>query len=401
MTSSDIFQKVFFTLISSSFIKIAYLLLSGFFSSLVILAISLNIWQPFNREGDSNLFLMSLVLHGFLLTILKLGSDTYVFSRVRQDRSLNCKFSANFKKITFFLSGVLLVVSIVFFNFSGFQSSLLVLSALTDVFSLRNSAHLSARERYGFLMLSNISNYFLFFVCIIILDTFASVNLNVALVIFVISSLFRLAVSGLFLNCSSPNQYSNIFLINVSPFLLLLQQLLNYLLAKSDQILISSKLFEMDSRSLSSFFSITKSLDIFVAIQLSLLPLIISRLYEYLGTCRRIFVLYFTVFGPFLGVYFLFFLHFDIYSDMNRYLSIFFVAMNVTLSLFVNVFTYGFMKEDRISELIFILFCSSSVVLVFLFCVAEFYYRDYLIYCCVPMGQMLFVFLGYRRLYNV
>lgn len=194
------------------------------------------------------------------VTVAKFGLDSFVFAKASADPSIYL-FDLR-PSLGALVAPATLVVAGVAFVASGevAQGSVFLASVLTDAYSAIRIAELTARRRFVLVAIGNLAKYPLYFILVfagaaIMVPTYESL-----LYLFAIVSVFRSGVLAL-LTRASPLETLPAF----GAGLLAVQQALNYLLFRIDQVgvpLLSSAVSDLRGDSLSEFVFLVKFAEI-------------------------------------------------------------------------------------------------------------------------------------------
>jgi hypothetical protein len=208
------------------------LLGSGVISAIGFIAIASGRLSLFDAAGSS--FVILFVQWQTLgLTIAKLGIDQVVFAAVSKDETASLSPINYVKYNPVVLAGVFSII--MFFVFSPLASIIAFMSIIIDTMSIIIVSDLNARKKYKITAVSNLLNYPLFFLILIIISYYKLLNVNTALLVFLTTSSIRYI--WLSINRHIQPNMNEIQCIN--QLQMGLQQILNYLLFKADQILLA------------------------------------------------------------------------------------------------------------------------------------------------------------------
>lgn len=218
--------------IRKKFVGFVSLLGSGVISAIGFMLIASQRWSLFDQHLAA--FIILFVQWQTLgLTISKVGIENVVFAVVSSDRN-KCFDSWQFilRKVLP-LAGLYSVV--VWFIFSPLAALVSFGSILLDASSLIIMADLNARGYYRITSISNLLNYPIFFLILVYLHYLDKLNLNFALGTFLFSSLLR----WLWLAKTRVIPANREEVICTASLEMGMQQVLNYLLFRNDQLIIS------------------------------------------------------------------------------------------------------------------------------------------------------------------
>lgn len=303
------------------------------------------------------------------LTISKIGIENVVFAVVSSDRN---KY---FPPRQFVINKVLplagLYSLLVGFVFSPYAAIVSFSSIVLDASSLIIMADLNARGSYRITSISNLLNYPVFFLIMVSLHYVGELNLNLALVAFLSSSLLRwLWLAKKKFIPASRQEVTCAVNLGMG-----IQQVLNYLLFRSDQLIIS-------------FFLLTTFAvgDIGVYVYMAKFPEIISSAMVVAGTVyfpkmyiqypfsgatifqqMKKYRLYILTYGLLLVVVITMYRKFWNGSPIPVYVIIPFL-LHALLVIFTNNVTYSMLRQEYLSRLLLNLIFSIAVgVLYFVF----------------------------------
>lgn len=214
------------------------LISSGLLTSIFVLLISSN--RVFNFQGGFAIKLLLIIQWETLgLTFSKLGFDTYLFAQFKANPNKVIDFIFTFKRV---------IVPIIIFSIGSICvydwhiCLLLLLSILFDVFSTILIAYFNAKEQFNVTVFANLFNYPFFFILLLFLNLYLNYqSLTAYIAVFSLSSLARLSFLIYRYNThhkiSVPTLQENESISK--SYLLGLQQLSNYYLFRSDQIILN------------------------------------------------------------------------------------------------------------------------------------------------------------------
>lgn len=167
------------------------------------------------------------------LTIAKLGIEQVVFAMVSADEQ------SYLNPITYLIYRVFPLASVfsvvVLFVFSPWAAVVAFGTILLDTYSLIIIADLNARKRFKATAISNLCNYPLFFMVLFFVNVYGKLSITTALTIFLVSSFVRAV--WLRKNQVIPQSKTEVVCrVNIQ---MGLQQALNYLMFRADQIVLA------------------------------------------------------------------------------------------------------------------------------------------------------------------
>lgn len=171
------------------------------------------------------------------LTVVKLGIEQVVFAAVSADRELSFDSRPFIVRTAApLLLAFALVLGLVF---SPLASVIICVSILADVSSLILQAELNAHRQYQLSSVANLLNYPVFFLLFFTLVFLGGANRTTVLLAFATSSAIRWA----WLFTVSRSRRGKKKVVVQQRFLMGLQQSFNYVMFKSDQLLVAALLY--------------------------------------------------------------------------------------------------------------------------------------------------------------
>lgn len=338
-----------------SFFKIKNLLIlisGGFVSTIALILIISNRWNLLDSK-DTIFLILFFQWQLWGVTISKIGIDQTLFAMITKNKRLTLNYFLFIKNKIIPISFIYSLIMLFFFEI--YIVLILFLSILLDSISMIIISELNARGKYKKTTLSNILNYPLFFCFLLILSNYFLITLKFSLLLFLFASLIRFFFLIFFHNYYRGNQFivSN---INVE---MGIQQTLNYLLYRSDQLILT---FILLNSGLSIYMYTTESY-----LFLAKLPELISRVVVYIGIVffpyyyikyplrRTIFlnliiIIFFSTL--IISVISLLFLKFWNYDIEISWLQVFPFIINSILILPTHMLVYSFLRQHYVKTLI-------------------------------------------------
>ena len=212
------------------------LLGSGIISALGLTLIASNRWNLLD-SAIVTFVILYMTWQTLGLTITKMGIDQVIFASVSQDQTIFFGERKFFKKWVFPISaGFSILIAIIFSSWAGVVAFLTI---ILDTHSLMIMADLNARNHYGITAFSNLLNYPLFFIFILISSYYIKLNITIILLFFLGTSLIR----WIWLNSRKTSPHGKREVTSGIGVEMGLLQVFNYLMFKLDQIVLASTLF--------------------------------------------------------------------------------------------------------------------------------------------------------------
>jgi hypothetical protein len=208
------------------------LLGSSVVSALGFVVIASNRWSSFSLSCGVFIILFAQ-WQALGLTIAKTGIEQVVFAMVTEDDKSYLDPAGYVCRRVAWLSALFSLV--VWRIFSPLAAAVAFATILLDAYSLIVMADLNARKRFRDSALANLLNYPLFFVALFVVHRLVGVDVATALLLFLLSSLVR----WLYLRSrrvTGPDLVEQGCRANLE---MGLQQALNYLLFRADQIMVA------------------------------------------------------------------------------------------------------------------------------------------------------------------
>lgn len=213
----------------------AFLLLgSGLLSALAFALLSSGRWQIMNSATIA-FFLLFIQWQLLAVSVAKLGADQVAYVIARKDPK-KCVDAEAFlirkalPLLLFFSIGLL-------FIFSNYLAIVVIfLSASADIWSLLLAADQNARRRFSATAFSNLLNYPLFFLIIILLRPFVDIHQDVVLLVFLSTSILRL----IWLRWHAKKNIAPQKVVTAIDLEMGGQQVLNFAVYKLDQLIVGS-----------------------------------------------------------------------------------------------------------------------------------------------------------------
>jgi len=205
---------------------------SGILSTIGLILIVSNQWDILNT-ADSISLILFFNWQVWGVTLAKCGIDQTLFAIVSKDNRLTIKISP-------FLYSKAIPIAFIYtlmisFLFSFLQVITIFVTIILDTMSLIIISELNGRKCYVQSALANYLNYPLFFILLFITSVFIDINFHFTILIFLFTSLIRI-IWLLF----HRNQYrGNKKIVSKIDYQMGTQQILNYLMFRADQLLIS------------------------------------------------------------------------------------------------------------------------------------------------------------------
>ena len=371
------------------------LLGSGLFTTIgfVILASG----RIYTIEDDISLFVLLFVQFQMIgLTISKFGLDNLIFAKYIADNNYKIDPVEYIKRFGIYL--ILLFCTISYFTFNFESSIFLFFLLIFDTFSILSLIQIAARGNYNSTLISNFLSYPLFFLLFFGISFFYSLTKTQILFLLVLCSFLR-AISS-FYNFKFIRQPNS----NLSfDYKIGLQQILNYVIFKTDQIIfsfgvISALVFNYNDLDLKKFIFLSKFPEIVSGIMVSLAVLYTPSLYinskeKYLSVFSKYknFILLAILIAS-LGMFFYSFLWKG--DDVISVYLLLPYLVHVLLIIVVNMITVGFLMDQKINNLIKNLVFSITAGLVTLFIVFVFQITNGILWA-IPIQLLTFSLLPF------
>lgn len=329
------------------------------------------------------------------VTVAKAGVDSFVLSKASLDRAggiykLNDVFVT---KLIYLWLAFCLVAFFILKN--KFELLACAVTILFDVYSAIRIAEFSAREKYNVVTFGNISKYPLFFFLAFATSSFKEVGFNDLLLIFVLVSFIRWFM---LYKISSSCDYTSLPIISIG--LLSIQQVLNYLLFRMDQVSIPilANFIKIDSGDLNKFVFFTKYPELVsyfaTASGALLFPRFQTRWLNQPTNAKieiwaiRFFLLCLCAIG--LIVYNMLFIN----ESVDAYIF-FALVCAAALNFEVNYCTFALVGRDCLKPLVLVLLCAVFAGAVFISLIG---YANSLslIYWGVPLQMFIFIIFANR-----
>ncbi|WP_428223300.1 hypothetical protein [Flavobacterium sp.] len=347
---------------------------------------------------NSDIVLEILIFTQYLmigLTVCKFGVDNLLYVNFLVDETKKYSPFNYIKKNGLYL--ILIFSLIIYFIEKDLVNSILVfLCLLLDVMSILIIVQLGARKFFGQVFIGNFLSYPLFFVSFLILGFFFNFNKIAFVLLFLSCATLRFLVVGKF--------YRDINAVEMNPkfeFKLGFQQLLNYVLFKSDQILFSLGTLSMiwfgyNKNELQKYMFLSRFPELISGVLVSLVFLYGSKMTI---TNKNDFVELIKKYKlSLIGYIFLllfFFLAYTLFWKGDSFISIgeFLPYLLISILIFfVNMVTLGFLKHEKINKLNFNLSISIFLAVLFQFFLLFISVKSSLLWI-TPMQMIIFVFL--------
>lgn len=378
-----------------SIYSIFKLLGSGLFTTIgfVILASG----RVHTIDDDISLFVLIFVQFQMIgLTISKFGLDNLILANYISDNNYKIDPVEYIKKFGIYL--ILLFCIIAYFTFNLQSSFFLFFLLIFDTFSILSLIQISARGNYNSILISNFLSYPLFFLLFFGISLIYSLTKTQILFLLVFCSVLRAFSS--FYNFKFINQPNSKIIFN---YKIGLQQILNYVIFKTDQIifsfgLISALVFNYNDLDLKKFIFLSKFPEIVSGVMVSLAVLYSPSLYInskekflYLISRYKFFILLATLFAS-LGIFFYSFLW-----NGDDIISVYLLLpylVHVLLIIVVNMITLGFLMDQKINNLIKNLIISITTGVITLLIVALFKISNGILWA-IPIQLVTFSLLPF------
>jgi len=218
--------------LTRAFVGFISLLGSSVISAIGFIIIASNRWVSFDPASAVSLILF-VQWQTLGLTIAKTGMEQVVFAIVTENDKAYLEPARYVFKKAAPLAGMFSLV--VLFVFSPWAACVAFCTILLDTWSLIIMADLNARKRFKTTALSNLLNYPLFFIAIFSLNYFGRLSTAVTLAVFLASSCLR----WLWMRCNQTTRAGRHEVDCTANVQMGLQQALNYLLFRADQIVLA------------------------------------------------------------------------------------------------------------------------------------------------------------------
>ena len=253
------------------------LLLSGFFPALVLFGMSSGVLLTEYSDQVSG-FILLLVLHGLGTVGGKMGLDLILFGQSRE--SLNAIFLISFlDKVKIFGLSVFFY-SVLYFFLVGDLNKIALMLALAcglDSLSIVLISSLSGKREYVRVFLCTVSSYFVLFVGVIYLElTQNEVNIGILATFFLVGNVVK-SIITYFIISNYRKFKPEKFVLGMLSGYTILQQVLNFVVFKSDQLIASRSVGNWIDDSLNSFVFLSKTTEIYMGVSLALGPLIYDK----------------------------------------------------------------------------------------------------------------------------
>lgn len=373
------------------------LLGSGLFTTIgfVILASG----RIYTIEDDISLFVLIFIQFQMIgLTISKFGIDNLIYANYISDNNYKIDPVVYIKKFGIYL--ILLFCIISYFTFNLQSAIFLFFLLIFDTFSVLSLIQISARGNYNATLFSNFLSYPLFFLLFFGINFYYSLTKTQILFLLVLCSILRATSSSY--NFKFINQPNSLLIFN---YKIGLQQILNYVIFKTDQIIfslgvISASVFNYNDLDLKKFIFLSKFPEIVSGVMVSLAVLYTP--YFYINSKEKYLYLIskYKNFIPlaislaFLGIFFYSFLWKG--DDIISVYLLLPYLIHVFLIIIVNMITVGFLKDQKINNLIKNLIISITTGLVTLLIVVLFKLANGLLWA-IPIQLLTFSLLPFFK----
>ncbi|OOB81752.1 hypothetical protein HUE46_03625 [Flavobacterium columnare] len=329
------------------------------------------------------------------LTVCKFGVDNQLYASFLVDASKKydplCYMKNNGLYLALFFSLI-----IYFLEKDLLDSFLVFLLLILDVISILIIVQLGARRLFEQVFLSNFLSYPLFFIVFLILEFFMNLNKSEFILIFLLCSFIRFLITFKF--------YNQIVAIELNPkleFKLGIQQLLNYILFKYDQIIfslgtVSMIWFGYNSDELQKYLFLTRFPELISGVLVSLVflygsEMVVTKREDFLNHInknRLAIIFYLFLLALFFFVYLFFWKGNSIitYYDVLPYFLI------SVMIIFVNMITLGMLKVKKVNNLNFNLFLSIFLSIIFQILLMFLEIKSIVLWS-VPLQMLFFIVL--------
>lgn len=365
------------------------LLGSGIISSIGIILLSSNAIKFLDVNIVIDLLII-IQIHSIGLTITKLSFDVISYSFFLNNKN----FRPKIKKFLFKKSLILAIPILIFaiYRFGYVIGILIFLNIILDQFSNLVINQLNYRHLFNKAFILNLLSYPLFFLTIILVSYYFKFNLLYYVIIFFICLALKFIFSEYF--------YNRIYFtkdIDLLPnWNMGFQQILNYLLFKSDTIIISLPLvfisiLNIDKSELLEIFYLSRFPELISGITLALSVLYYPRYIfisgsEFLHKIKlKDFLFYIFSVVLLFSIFLLFWKH---SQKLNTY-NIIFYFLNGFFVLFCNLITFNLIKMEKYKFLINNLLLSFSFGVISLIFFSIFSLEFY--FSIVPIQMLVFI----------
>ncbi len=366
------------------------LLGSGIISSIGIILFSSNTIKFIDLNIVIDLLII-IQVHSIGLTITKLSFDTISYSYFLNNQNCRPKIKKFLYKKTLILAIPILIFAVYRFNF--IIGIFIFINVILDQFSNLVINQLNYRHLFNKAFILNLLSYPLFFLTIILVSYYFKFNLEYYVLIFFICLVFKFMLSDYYYNRISFTEDIDL----VPNWNMGFQQIFNYLLFKSDTIIISLPIvfittLNIDKSEILEIFYLSRFPELVSGLTLALSVLYYPRYIfnsgsEFLNKIKlKDFLFYFF----FLILFFLIFLLFWEQPHNLKIHNIIFYFFNGFFVLFCNLITFNLIKMGKYKLLINNLLISCVFGIISLFFFKIFNLTFY--FAIVPIQMMVFIY---------
>tara|TARA_Y100001970_G_C14112419_1_gene791626 strand:- start:82 stop:1275 length:1194 start_codon:yes stop_codon:yes gene_type:complete len=339
------------TLNKKNFSRVFLLLSSGFFPAFILFFLSSGIWQPTDQEIITE-FILLLVIHNIVLTVAKMGLDNVNFAKSRKDQNIYfySDKTSNLKSFLLIaLSYLAFFLSKGQFNFITF--SLITIASFLDCLAIIKVGGLNGRMAIRQAAISTISSYGSFFFILLFFSLNNSqVSLLDLIIFFLVGNIIKFYFSTSFtISINSENKIIKSENISKNSTKLIIQQTLNHIIYKFDQLILIFFSLSLSSYGVNRFIFFAKMNEILVGITIAMTPLIYNSVSKTTSSLlKSIFLILSLTTFSFLFI------------ETSKYFTNFELSFFYTLlfsflpglSLVVNVLNTNFLGQDRVTDLL-------------------------------------------------
>ncbi len=335
--------------------------------------------------------LIIIQIHSIGLTITKLSFDAISYSHFLNNKNNRPKIKKFLFKKALILAIPILIFSV--YRFSYIIGIIIFINVILDQFSNLVINQLNYRHLFNKAFILNLLSYPLFFLTIIIVSYYFKFNLEYYVIIFLICLVFKFLLSDYFYN--RINYTADIDLLpnwNMG-----FQQIFNYLLFKSDTIIISLPVvfistLNIDKSEILEIFYLSRFPELVSGLTLALSVLYYPRYIfnsgsEFLNKIKlKDFLFYFFSIILLFSIFLLFWKH----SQNLKIYNVIFYFFNGFFVIFCNLITFNLIKMEKYKLLInnLLISCGFGVMSLIFFKM----FNTNIYFAIVPIQMIVFIF---------
>lgn len=256
------------------------LLASGFFPAFLLFFLSSGLWKPANESVVTE-FILLLVVHNLVVMVAKMGLDNINFAKSKKNQEIFFYINNKLRLRSFiFCFGLYLVYFLSLQEFNFLNYLLITLASFLDSLAIITVSGLHARMAIKSATIVTLSSYGTLSLMLLVISMFSiKINLSTLIVLFCIGNFVKFILSIILSNLEiKRRKISEFQIIKTDTLKVVVQQAMNYLIYKFDQLLLLFFSMNLSPSGISKFIFFAKTNEILVGISIALTPIIYEKL---------------------------------------------------------------------------------------------------------------------------